>query len=590
MNPPCFFGVSSGLPVVSPSSPPDSHGVGSISSVMCTQRTGASAASSPVSSSRSMSWTSRWTVSTARLLVLDDLLPGLGEHRADDRLDLGELLRARDERRRELNHRVATVVGAADEPPLVQLAREEAAQQLLGLLVAEALLGLLVLHQLDRVEVAGASHVAHDRKVLLQALEHGAELALVLAHPAAEIILLEDVEVGHRHRGGHRMAAEREPVGEHARARGEGLEDLVRGDHGSHRRVRRGDALRGGDQVRLVAVALAAEVVADASPGADHLVGDEEHAVLVADLAHALEVALRRREAATRVLHRLEDHRRHRVRSLELDPLGDLLGGIEPLGVAVAVGVGHVGAAYRQRLEHAADGADPGGDERAHRGAVVRGLARDDLVAAALPTGAVVLAAQLDRALHGLRAAGGEEDAVEVARRELRDARGQLDRERVGEGPVGVEAKFLGLARRGLAEFCAAVAGVDAEEGGEAIEVLVAALVPDVAALAAHDDRQLVVLVRAHAREVHPEMALGQLLQTTALGLLGLRRAFEPSSHPLTLSFSPSDWTLRTTVAPGGKRNKGTMGQRTPIRDVQSVQLTSPFFGHLLLALAGMRP
>src|SRR5436190_11109314 len=199
MNSRCFFGVSSWMPVVRTSSPPDSHGVGSISSVMCTQRTGASAASSPVSSSRSMSWTSRWTVSKSSLLMLDDPLPRLGEHRPDHRFDLGELLRARDKRRRELDHGVAAVVRAADQPALVELARQEAAQQLLGLLVAEALLGLLVLHKLDRVEVAGAAHVAHDRQVLLQALEHGAELALVLAHPPAEVLLLEDVEVGHRH-------------------------------------------------------------------------------------------------------------------------------------------------------------------------------------------------------------------------------------------------------------------------------------------------------------------------------------------------------------------------------------------------------
>src|SRR5690348_509249 len=167
MNSRCFSGVSSWMPVVSSSSPPDSHGVGSSSSVMCTQRTGASAASSPVSSSRSMSWTSRWTVSNSSLLVLDDPLPRLCEHRAHHRLDLRELLRTRDERRGELDHRVATVVGAADQPALVELAGEEPAQQLLGLLVVEALLGLLVLDQLDGVEVAGAANVADDRKVLL---------------------------------------------------------------------------------------------------------------------------------------------------------------------------------------------------------------------------------------------------------------------------------------------------------------------------------------------------------------------------------------------------------------------------------------
>ena len=95
--------------------------------------------------------------------------------------------------------RVAAVVGAADQAAAVELAGEEAAQQLLGLLVVEALLRLLVLDQLDRVEVAGAAHVADDRQVV-QALEHLAELALLGEHVAAEVLALEDVEVGHRDR------------------------------------------------------------------------------------------------------------------------------------------------------------------------------------------------------------------------------------------------------------------------------------------------------------------------------------------------------------------------------------------------------
>ena len=61
-----------------------------------------------------------------------------------------------------------------------------------------------------------------------------------------------------------------------------------------------------------------------------------------------------------------------------------------------------------------------------------------------------------------------------------------------------------------FAELGAAVAGVNAEEAGEAIEVAVAVLVEDVAALAADDDRDLVlVAVGAHPREVHPEMSSG---------------------------------------------------------------------------------
>ena len=61
--------------------------------------------------------------------------------------------------------------------------------------------------------------------------------------------------------------------------------------------------------------------------GADDLVGDQQHVVLVADLAHPLEVAGRRREAAAGVLHRLEEDGGDRVRALEQDGPLDLVGG-----------------------------------------------------------------------------------------------------------------------------------------------------------------------------------------------------------------------------------------------------------------------
>ena len=64
-----------------------------------------------------------------------DPLPRLAQHGAQDRLDLRELLGARDQRRGQLDDRVAAVVGAADQAAVVELAGEEAAQQLLGLLV-----------------------------------------------------------------------------------------------------------------------------------------------------------------------------------------------------------------------------------------------------------------------------------------------------------------------------------------------------------------------------------------------------------------------------------------------------------------------
>ena len=58
----------------------------------------------------------------------------------------------------------------------------------------------------------------------------------------------------------------------------------------------------------------------------------KQDVVLVADLAHALEVAVGRREAAAGVLHRLEDHARDGLGPLELDPLAIASAGSSPSG------------------------------------------------------------------------------------------------------------------------------------------------------------------------------------------------------------------------------------------------------------------
>src|SRR4051795_8719986 len=140
-NASCSAGSVSCSPVVRRISPPESQGVGSVSSEMCTQRTGTSRFASPLSSRTSRSRISSRTESTGRLQELH-LPRGLLEHRPQHALDLREVLLGGDERRGELDDRVAAVVGAADQAAAEQLAREEPAEQDLGLLGAEALLGL----------------------------------------------------------------------------------------------------------------------------------------------------------------------------------------------------------------------------------------------------------------------------------------------------------------------------------------------------------------------------------------------------------------------------------------------------------------
>ena len=245
------------------------------------------------------------------------------------------------------------------------------------------------------------------------------------------------------------------------------------------------------------------------NPG-DHLVGAEQDPVPVADLAHALEVAGRRHERAARVLHRLEDHHRDGLRPCLLDRLGQV--GEKKLGElllrlrgrpVVAVRVANVDHVRDERLERRAQRGDPVDRERAHRRAVVRGAARDRLPPA-LAVRHVVLARELPRGLDGLRAAGDEERAVDVLGRELGQALRELDRARVRIRPVRVERQLAHLSERRLADLLAVgVTDVDGEEAGERVEVPLAVVVPQVAVLAAHDDRRLVAV---HTREVQPEM------------------------------------------------------------------------------------
>ena len=210
----------------------------------------------------------------------------------------------------------------------------------------------------------------------------------------------------------------------------------------------------------------------------------------------------------------------------------------------VAVRVHDVPHLGHERLERHPQRRDPVDRERAHRRAVVGDLARDRLVLArrrradALvvprlvgafdPLAAAreeVLARELPGRLDRLGAAGDEEGAVEVARRERGQLAGQLDRARVRVRPVGVEGQLLHLLERRLPDLLAeAVADVDREEAGERVQVALPVRVLEVAAVAADDDRHLVRGVAAHAGEVHPQVVAGGLLQIG--GRRGVMRRF----------------------------------------------------------------
>src|SRR4051794_32663047 len=132
----------------------------------------------------------------------------------------------------------------------------------------------------------------------------------------------------------------------------------------------------------------------------------------------------------------------------------------------------------------------------------------------------------------------------------------------MGVAPERVEVELFDLARRRLAVLAAAVAGVAAEEAGEAVEIAVAVLVVDVAALGAGDDRDLVVgPVGTHPREVHPEVLAGQLLK------IGSCRRLRRGGHiALLLDYDVMDKARATA-----QQSQVVFGSRTDEAIVQRV-------------------
>ena len=216
----------------------------------------------------------------------------------------------------------------------------------------------------------------------------------------------------------------------------------------------------------------------------------------VADLAKTLPVAGGRDDRAARVLDRLHDDHRDRLRLLELDHLLDLVeerlreGGLVATSRGMPVGVRgrDVGGRDRERLEGGAADRDPGEGECAEGNAVVGVAAGDHLAAGGLAVRLVPLDGHLVGGLDRLRSTGGEERALEAVRRQLGELRRQLDRRRVSDGPVRRVGERRHLRRRLGAKLLAVrVAEVEAVEAREAVDVAVAVVVVDVGALAAHD-------------------------------------------------------------------------------------------------------
>ena len=294
----------------------------------------------------------------------------------------------------------------------------------------------------------------------------------------------------------------------------EGVVDVLAHHHPAHRHRAGRHPLGEGDHVGLDAIALGGERRAEAAEPGDDLVEDEQNAVFVADLAQPLQIALGRGQDPGRARHRLDDHRgdgRGVVqRDDPLERVGEMgapfrlaLG--EGLMLAI-IGRGKMIDAGQQRTEelaivdHAAD------RNAAEADAMIGALAADQTLARALSAHVVIGERDLERRVAGLGARIAKEHMIEIARRELGQARGELERQRMGEleGRREIELRRLALDRGH--DRRAVVSGVAAPQSRRAVEDRAPLGGEIMHVLGARDEPRL-LLEGAIGRERQPERA-----------------------------------------------------------------------------------
>ena len=126
----------------------------------------------------------------------------------------------------------------------------------------------------------------------------------------------------------------------------------------------------------------------------------------------------------------------------------------------------------------------------------------------------------LPRTFDRFTATASEEHAIEVSGGKLDQALSEFHCTRVGVGPDGEVGEFLHLLGGSVCEFFAAVTKLDSEQGGDAIEIALAAIIEEVLALTAHDDRNLAeaIFVDRMSGEMHPEVVLSAASHAIATG------------------------------------------------------------------------
>jgi hypothetical protein len=237
-----------------------------------------------------------------------------------------------------------------------------------------------------------------------------------------------------------------------------------------------------------------------AAHAAHHLVQDQQDAVPVAQLAHALQVARHRHERpGSRAHHGLRDEGDDGLGSQAVDGLGQLghqplavlFGGFVRPAVAVLVARRDMGDLDQQRCELRPPPGIAAHGQRPQRVAMVALAPRDEVAALRLADLDEVLARHLQRGLDGLGAAADEVGVADADRR----VRHQVVRQRLGHlggEEAGVRIGHpVDLGVHGLQHVRMAVTEAGHRRAAGGVDVLATLVVGDDAAPGRDGTRQV---------------------------------------------------------------------------------------------------
>ena len=253
------------------------------------------------------------------------------------------------------------------------------------------------------------------------------------------------------------------------------------------------ETLRADQDVGRYAFLLAGVECPGSTHAAHDLVEDQQHAILVADFADALEIARHGRDRPRcRADDRLGEERHDGLRAEFEDLLLKLVRHpMTVIGLAFAVALIAIGVTGRDHLRVEQDGLEhlapphiAAGRQGAQRIAVIALPPRDEMLSLRLTDFDGVLPRQLQRRFHGFRAAGDEIDRFEPGRRRRYHAIGQVFHRLAGEEPGMGEGETVHLILDRLRHFRMAMPKTGHRGTAGGVQVAVAIRIDDIDTIA----------------------------------------------------------------------------------------------------------